>query len=77
MVVVVGLTVTPVPLVAVMFPGVITPVPPLKTAVSVELDPAEIVVGLAVKLVIAGAGVTVRVAVFVMGCPTEGVTVSV
>ena len=44
-----------------------------------ELDPAAIVPGLAVKLVIVGTGaaVTVTVAVCVAAAPLEGVTVSV
>jgi hypothetical protein len=37
-----------------MFPGVITPVPPLNTAVKLELVPEEIEVALAAKLVIVG-----------------------
>jgi hypothetical protein len=56
---VLGLTVTAVPLVAAMFPGVITPVPPLNTPVKLELDPASIVVGFAAKLVIEGGMVVV------------------
>ena len=63
MVVVVGLTLTAVPLVTVRLPGVITPVPLEKTAVRLELPPARIVAGLATKLVIVGAGFTVIVAV--------------
>jgi hypothetical protein len=55
-VVVVGLTVTAVPLVAGRLPGVMTPVPLEKTPVRVEEDPAAMVVGLAVKLVIEGVG---------------------
>jgi hypothetical protein len=62
-VVVVGLTLTAVPLVAGRLPGVITPVPPAKTAVRLELPPAVIVAGAATKLVIVGAGFTVTVAV--------------
>lgn len=50
----VGLTLTPAPLVAAKLPGVITPVPFAKTPVRVALDPAVMVVGLAVKLVIVG-----------------------
>jgi hypothetical protein len=56
----VGLTLTAVPLVAEMLPGVITPVPPLNTPVKLELDPFSIVVGLAAKLVIVGGGVVVE-----------------
>lgn len=48
----VGLTLTAVPLVAAMLPGVITPEPPVNTPVKLELDPDSIVVGLAAKLVI-------------------------
>jgi hypothetical protein len=48
-----------------------------KTAVSVELPPAVIAVGLARKLVIEGAGVTVTVAACVIAIPVEGVTVRV
>ena len=77
MVVVVGLTLTGVPLVTERLPGVITPVPSVKTAVRLELVPASMVVALAVKLVMDGAGVTVTVAVWVMAVPVEGVTVRV
>src|SRR6202044_1581660 len=49
-----GLTLTGVPLVTAILPGVIMPVPLVKSAVRLELDPAAIVVGLAVKLLIAG-----------------------
>jgi hypothetical protein len=78
-VVAVGLTLTGVPLVTARLPGVITPVPPEKTAVRLELPPALIVVGVAVKLVITGpvAAVTVTVAVCVTAVPLVGVTVSV
>lgn len=72
-----GLTVTATPVVAARFPGVITPVPPEKTPVSVALPPAVIVVGLATKLVIVGTGFTVMVAVDVTAAPLAGVTVSV
>jgi hypothetical protein len=47
-------TVTAVPLVTAMLPGVTTPVPPVKTAVRLELEPAAIEAGLAAKLVIVG-----------------------
>jgi hypothetical protein len=62
-----------------MFPGAITPVPPLKFAVRLELAPEVIEVGLAAKLVITGpdAAVTVTVAVAVTAAPEVGVTVSV
>ena len=72
-----GLTVTAVPLVAAIFPGVITPVPLANTPVSVALCPAVIVVGLATKLVIVGSGFTVTVTVAVTAAPLDGVTVSV
>jgi hypothetical protein len=55
MVVVIGLTLTAVPLVTVRLPGVITPVPFAKTAVRPELVPDVMVDGLAPKLVIVGA----------------------
>ena len=64
-----------------MFPGVITPVPPLNTPVRLAEPPAVIVVGLAMKLVIVGAAgpveFTVTVAVCVTATPTEFVTASV
>jgi hypothetical protein len=43
------------PLVAAMLPGVITPVPLLKTPVKLDDAPAVIEAGLATKLVIDGA----------------------
>jgi len=55
-VVAVGLTLTPTPLVAGRLPGVMTPVPFAKTPVRVELDPVGMVAGLAVKLVMEGGG---------------------
>lgn len=76
-VVVVGLTLTGVPLVTERLPGVIIPVPPAKTAVNWELDPELIVAGLAAKLVIVGTGLTVTVAGAVTAVPVVGVTVSV
>ena len=54
MVVAVGLTVTPGPLVAGRLPGVMTPVPFAKTPVRVALDPSVMEVGFTVKLVIEG-----------------------
>jgi hypothetical protein len=57
LVVTVGLTVTATPLVAARFPGVITPVPPLKTPVNVALCPSVMVLALAVKLVMDAGGV--------------------
>jgi hypothetical protein len=76
-VVAVGLTLTPTPLVAVRLPGVITPVPFANTAVRVALDPVVMVPEFAVKLVIAGAAFTVTVAGAVTAVPLVGVTVSV
>ena len=72
-----GLTLTGVPLVAGRLPGVITPVPLAKTAVRLELPPTVIVAGLATKLVIAGAGTTITVTVWVTAAPLEPVTVMV
>jgi hypothetical protein len=76
-VVVVGLTETAVPLVAVRLPGVITPAPPVKTPVNPDGVPAATEAGLAVKLVMAGAATTVTVVMDVIGVPVAGVTVSV
>jgi hypothetical protein len=76
-VVAVGLTVTATLEVAARLPGVITPVPLAKTPVRVALCPAVMVVGLATKLVIDGAGFTVMVAVDVTAVPLAGVTVRV
>jgi hypothetical protein len=53
-VVAVGLTLTPVPLVAERLPGVITPVPFEKTPVRLELAPELMEAGLAVKLLMEG-----------------------
>ena len=50
-----GLTLTAVPLVTAILPGVITPAPPANTAVRLELPPAPIVGGVATKLVMVGA----------------------
>jgi len=50
-----GETLTAVPLVTVMFPGVMTPVPLAKTPVRLADPPAVTAVGLAVKLVIVGS----------------------
>jgi len=50
-----GETLTAVPLVAVMFPGVMTPVPLVNIPVRFADPPAVTAVGLAVKLVIAGS----------------------
>jgi hypothetical protein len=61
-----------------MFPGVITPVPPLNTPVRFAELPAETVAGTAVKLVIVGvAGFTVTVVVWVTVFPVEFVTVRI
>lgn len=72
-----GLTLTAVPLVTAIFPGVIIPVPLTNTAVRLELPPAVIVPGLAPKLEIVGAGFTVIVVICVIAAPLVGVTVSV
>ena len=71
------MAVTAAPLVAAMLPGVITPVPPVKTPVRVALDPVVMVAGDAAKLVIDGAGTTVMVAVCVAAVPAALVTVRV
>jgi hypothetical protein len=77
-VVAVGLTLTPAPLVTARLPGVITPVPFANTPVRLALAPALIVAGLATKLVIVGAGFTVTVTIWVIAVPpAEGVTVRV
>jgi hypothetical protein len=78
-VVTVGLTETAVPLVALTgeLPPVITPVPPEKVGVRLDDPPDVIVDGLAVKLVMTGAGFTVTIAVDVIAVPVVGVTVSV
>jgi hypothetical protein len=51
----VGVTVTGVPLTTAILPGEITPVPPVKLAVSEEVDPAVMVDGEAVNAVIDGS----------------------
>jgi hypothetical protein len=61
MVVAVGDTDTPTPLVTDMLPGVITPVPFEKTAVKVEELPELMVEGEAAKLVIVGGATTTSV----------------
>ena len=74
----VGLTLTGVPLVTGRLPGVISPVPPVKTAVRLELPPIAMDDGFAVKLVIDGAAAfTVTVTVEVTDVMLEFVTVSV
>lgn len=55
-VVVVGLTLTAAPLVAVMPPGVIMPEPPLNVGIKLEFEPASIVDGEALKPLISGGG---------------------
>jgi ABC-type nickel/cobalt efflux system permease component RcnA len=55
-----------------------TPVPPEKTAVRLELVPVSMVGGAATKLVMmAGTALTVTVVVAVTASPLLGVTVSV
>jgi len=76
-VVAVGLTLTAVPLVTAILPGVITPVPPVKVASRLELLPDVIVDGVALKTLITGAELTVTVTVWVTAVPVVGVTVSV
>lgn len=72
-----GLTLTGVPLVTGMLPGVMTPVPLAKAPVRLALPPGPTVVGLATKLVIVGAGSTVTLTIAVAAVPTGGVTVRV
>jgi hypothetical protein len=79
-VVAVGETLTVVPLVTVMLPGVITPVPLKNTPVRLADPPALTVAGLAAKLDIdgaAGTGVTFTLADAVVVVPVELVTVKV
>jgi hypothetical protein len=63
------------------FPGVMTPVPPVNIPVRFVDPPVVTEVGLATKLVIAGAagatGFTVTVAVWVIVSPAEFVTIRV
>jgi hypothetical protein len=73
----VGLTGTGVPLVAEMFPGVMTPVPPVNTPVRFALPPVVIEVGLAEKLVMAGAATTTTDTVVEAIAPPAPLTVSV
>ena len=75
----VGEILTGVPLVTAIAPGLIVPVPPANTAVNVVEFPVTIVAAPGVKLVIAGAGTTVTVAVKVVvaGVVAAFVTVSV
>ena len=78
-----GEAVYPVPLVGLMTLEstlfVMTPVPPVNTAVRVDPFPITMVEGLAVKLVMDGGGTTLTVteAVAVAGVVAEFVTVSV
>ena len=72
-----GETATALPLLTEMLPGVMTPVPPEKTAVRLELDPAVIVEGLAVKLLMDGGEITFTVRDFETDLPLEPVTLSV
>ncbi len=64
-----------------MFPGVMTPVPLVKTAVRLDEPPAVIVGGLAMKLEIAGGAgpleLTVTVVAMVVLMPAVLVTVRV
>ena len=67
-----GLTVTGVPLVTTISPGVMNPVPLAKTAVRVVEAPSRIEEALAVKLVITGvAGVTPTEAVVLLDTPAN------
>jgi hypothetical protein len=50
----VGFTLTDLLLVTARLPGVMTPVPPVKTPVRLEVEPAAIDVGFAVKLEMEG-----------------------
>ena len=72
-----GVTETGEPLVMLRLPGVIAPEPPVKTAVRRDEAPAVMVVGLAVKLDMDDAAVTVTVVVAVTAVPAELVTVRV
>jgi len=76
-VVAVGFTVTATPLVAERLPGVMTPVPFEKTPVRDAGDPLVMVLGLALKLEMEGAGVTVIVSFAVAGVALPLLTVRV
>jgi hypothetical protein len=76
-VVTVGFTVRTLPLVTAPMPLSIDPVPFTNVGVKVAGAPAVIVVGLATKLLIEGAGTTVTVAVAVTNAPAVFVTVKV
>ena len=77
----VGVTGTALPLVTELLtdlvPAVMAPVPPENTAVKLLVPPEEMDVGLALKLVMAGAATTVTVTVPVTEAPDVGVTVRV
>ncbi len=73
--VVVGVTVTAVPLVTAPTPLLMVPAPPEKTPVRVVELPAVMVAAPAVKLVIVGGGTTVTVAVAMTDVPALLVTV--
>jgi len=72
-----GDTLTAVPLVTVIFPGVITPVPLEKVPVRLVELPYEMVLEDAVKLLMEGMGSTITVISCVTDVFSELVTVSV
>jgi hypothetical protein len=72
-----GATVTAVPLVTVPRALSMLPVPLANVGVNVAEPPTVIVVGLATKLLIVGAGTIVTVAVDVTAVPAAFVTVNV
>jgi len=76
-VLVVGETVTGVPLVTAILPGVITPVPLEKVAVRLAELPVVMAATLEAKLLIIGAGMTVTVTVLLVVTPSRLVTVRV
>ena len=73
----VGVTETSAPLLAARLPGVMTAVPLANELARVEISPAAMDVGPAMKEVITGAGTTVTVAEAVTWAPSELVTVRV
>jgi hypothetical protein len=73
----VGFTLTDLLLVTARLPGVMTPVPPVKTPVRLEVEPAAIDVGFAVKLEMEGGVVTVTVTLLEVDLPLDPVTLSV
>lgn len=75
--VVLGLTVTGIPLVTARLPGLMTAVPLVKMAVRLLLDPSVMVAGLATNVVITGAGYAITVANCLTIVPLELVTVRV